>query len=426
MFATLRSRWHRRKAVNAGDAVYTRAAQQISRMAEQGSFGTTDNLLLNGEAELLSLTSMAASATEDGYSGKLDSLADKRSGLVENLATAQTELEQAATRSHVVSESKRIKEAGRAMTVPEMVECVEELTAQIDDETAAGATRHRHHVSRFWRGAAVGLLAIDVAALFVLMMTIENTSFAKFTRRPGEQLAPMITALGFSLLAAAVLAIAAHTLGQAIYRRIHRRGEGENRPQLIADNLGALGAAAAIVTTIAVVVGFSMHKRIAVAADGTNAAQLSGTVGLAIAMCATVAPLIVAWITAMEASPEVTFRDSLSRQLTQQGRGNEKLAKQIIALQLQIAAVDEKTERTLSDAERALQEAMLPATQLILRLRTDFGHAGEVYAPLILPALTQRPAAIAWAGLQRLRLAYRPEVPATEESTGPHAIEQAA
>lgn len=441
MFSKFREFWLRQKTRSAGSEAYLRAGEQIKRaQQESGSTVIIDGDLQAGEAELLSLTSQATAAVESRYGKHLNKIADGKSEIGTQNAVLCAQIERMDSNEHIVStEHGGAAVSGDRQTLPQMRADHDALTAQIAVDTEAGITRHAHKVKRVWRIVANSILLIDVVALFMLMLTIENTSFGSLIKNPGANTAKFITAAGFSLMGALVLAAFAHQLGQSLWRRIHRRGNeiGEHdkagddgHPQRkarnMADHVLVLGIATVVIVALAAVVAASIFHRIGIAAGTSEAAPLAPWIGVAIGIAVTVAPLIVASVEAMAPSPEVARRDALAGRITAEDKRKQSLEESLAANYQRLSSLDVEAGRILVHADRELQDAMLPATQLILKLRSEFGHAGEMFRPVTLPSPVEGSVAIGWDNLERLRMIVPPTeqiVDVEPEPSGPHPLD---
>ncbi|OPX06178.1 MULTISPECIES: hypothetical protein [Gordonia] len=423
MLANFRAHRYRRRTQKVADEYYSRAVGQIRRLTEDGS-ADTGGALLAGEAEMLSLTSRAATAVESAYATKLTDLRTSHQSVETRLSGLREQRERSTSERHVVNDPCQV--GAGPLTLDEMSTRAAELTELIDDETRRGSTRHRHHVSRTWRILATGVVIVDVAALFMLMLTIENTSFRAFALDPAAEAAKMITAAGFALLAATVLAIASHTLGHAVFRRIHRSVHASDQGLgHLADSRSAILTGTAMMVVLSALVGWSIDRRIVTVAEGTKVSGLADWVGATIGLCALFAPIVVAAIAALGRSPEVEFRDSLAALITSADQRRAKIDDEIVAVTKLMSSVDEKCRQLLVEADRDLRAAFLPANQLILRLRTEFGHAGELYVPLHLPGNSDRRELGGWAHLERLRALVEPNG-TNHGYGGPHVVTDAA
>lgn len=429
MFSTFREFWLRQKTRSAGADAYARAGQQISRAQQQsGSPVVIDGDLLAGEAELLSLTSQATAAVESRHGKQLNKIADGKAAIAEQNTVLRAAIDRMDRNEHIVSTGHGgAAVSGDRRTLPQMRAEHDELGARIAADEEAGITRHSHSVKRVWRRIANGILLIDVVALFMLMLTIENTSFGALIKNPGANTAKFITAAGFSLLGALVLAAFAHQVGQSAWRRIHRRDNGsasDDQPKRkvhnIADNAVILGVATVVTIALAAVVAASIFHRIGIAAGTSAAAPLAPWIGVAIGIAATVAPLIVASVEAMAPSPEVARRNALAARIAAEDKRKQSLEETLTGNHQRLSNLDVEADRTLAHADRDLQDAMLPATQLILKLRTEFGHAGETFQAVRLPSPSGAPVAIGWENLDRLRKIVVPTEKVADPETEPH------
>ena len=101
--------------------------------------------------------------------------------------------------------------AAGPMSVAEAKDVIAKCQQRIADDTARGQTRHQERPSKIRNGTSAGLLIVDVAALLALIAKFFNVTLANALNKLPETIATV----GFSLIASLVLALLAHTAGQA-------------------------------------------------------------------------------------------------------------------------------------------------------------------------------------------------------------------
>lgn len=198
------------------------------------------------------------------------------------------------------------------LTVRDAAELLEKRQAKIDEDLERGDTRHLDTPSRPRRMVAHGLLAVDVAAIFSLFALLFNIDFA------GPDPVEVVTAGGFSVIAAGVLGVLAHSTGHMAWQRkviapaeppAPDGGAGDGAPPgkavLVGKLLGLL--------VVSLLSGFSILMRIVTEATGAGSPVVGWVVGLLVGVAAFAAPWLVVIDEMRSGSIEVQTVDALTR-----------------------------------------------------------------------------------------------------------------
>lgn len=437
------SRWlqgmrHRREQNN----LIASARCQLERLVVDGvPTGTSTSVeppLYIGEATILSGVKSEVDRITDDYAEQIASLSGKRHRELTEVRRARTVIAELPGREHIV----RPTGGGRRRKTPNIEIYGDSVTSQaaetehdaidegIEADAAAGSRRHLHEKSPLWFRLAMGGIFFDVLAMLVVTIGVENASLSAeaWTRDPVLQSQKMATAIAFALIGALAAAFISHLTADRTWSWIHRaanldlirkqakgtsaddnRSEAESAadtgvvakgadtdrngsrwPLVVRLPLPLLLGWAALVG-IATVIGTMIALRLVRAAHEADLPNIvTIPVAIVFGVAAAAMPLAVALFGAFGASPEVLRRNALAAIISAVRAERESLEKKITDHEMRAAEYLAEAKRVREHAERAIQQAMLPATQMILRLRAEYGHAGEVYTAITLPRRGER------------------------------------
>lgn len=368
-----------------------------------------DNVPTYGEAAVFSGVLDAAEKAATPFADRIDALASRQESRHGTIASARAELRGIGRRHHLVGTHSRRgghhhgdpEGSGDSVSVADAESELGILKDFLATEKSLGARRHMNAVPTWVGAMAVTVLFIDVLALFALTSGLENASFlpADWRRDPVDSAIRAVTAMGFAALAASVLALLAHFVGELQWQFIHRRGtdattpgatggsHSDASPRRLSRASDTVRAALMPLSWIgligfASVMGLTMYLRVQMAAEASSKyAAIALPVGALIALAAVVAPVVVALASALKPSPEVRRRDALAVIVAGAEEDRQRLSAIIQAETTAAESLLEQAERQRAAADRAVRRAVLPATQAVISDRARFGYAGEQHTP---------------------------------------------
>jgi len=205
------------------------------------------------------------------------------------------------------------------LTASEATTLLTRMREKVDTETQRGDTRHLDAPSKTRRVVAHGLLAVDVAAIFSLFSVLFNIDFTSVDPQK------LVTAGGFSFIAAGVLGMMAHSTGHMVWKwkvtapvasrpEVPARsvaaptpaGEFPPRKLLLVSKLLGLGV-------VSVLSGFSILIRVVTEADGIGHPLIGWCLGLLVGVAAAAAPWLVVIDEMRSGSIETRTVDALTK-----------------------------------------------------------------------------------------------------------------
>lgn len=272
---------------------------------------------------------------------------------------------------------------GEATVIPPLtVEAATELLARrqqkIDADLERGDTRHLDAPSKPRRIAVNVLLGVDVAAIFSLFALLFNIDLA--APDPVE----VVTAGGFSTIAALVLGMLAHSTGHMAWQwkvtvpLEPRPGEPAHdagaefpprKAMLVAKLLGLF--------VVSVLSGFSILMRIVNEATGVGNPVVGWVLGLLVGVAAVVAPWLVVIDEMRSGSIEVRTVDALTKMV----QGVENLRTRHLRAaeknEDRVATLFWKAESAVTAAESGRAARRAQAEKIILMARSLHTGAGR-------------------------------------------------
>ncbi|OAK52983.1 hypothetical protein [Rhodococcoides kyotonense] len=392
--------------------------------------GHDDEGLQQLEALLGSGVTEARSAAVAPHVASLNDLAEqhRRHGDAAQAAAENVELLQSREMVVTVATPKRTKRhetfaqspdlSGDTRPVPALRSEHEALSSRIDQDLKRGqGGRHRSGVLRWMKIAAFLLVFVDVLAIAMILIPVENTTLDPEAYADGGwiiQLPRLLTAFALSALVAGAIAVWSHLVGEMTWAAINTpafepdggatTSASENPDEETSQDVSAQSSELPVVERLKSVVvahpvlalgwvgvlGMSVLTGVTMCARLGHAVTNAVGVGTAAGVClaaligamAAAAPVCVAVVNSRGPSPEVLRRNALAQAIAEIDRQVESAHQKYTAETLAMESVLDKAYRKFLDAEDADRRAALPAAQAILRLRTEYGYAGDQYSVL--------------------------------------------
>ncbi|QGW23500.1 hypothetical protein GJR88_00683 [Dietzia sp. DQ12-45-1b] len=423
-----RSQRKARRQFEDDGVLFAAASKQAERLAQDTDRKASDEGgqgLFQHEALLHSGVMEARSAAVAPHVSSLDALSEQHRRHADGAQTAVANVGLWQSRENIVTVTtpKRITRhkpfsqspdlSGDTLPAPALRAKHDALGAKIDEDLKQGQVRHRSGVPGWMKWAVFLLVFVDVLAIAMILIPVENTTLDPTAYEDGEwvvQLPRLLTACALSLLVAGAIAVWAHLVGEMTWAAINtatslpddgaktsaqqNQDADESSPTTSQSVLAPLWAAASdnpmLVVGWAGVVGMSVLTAVTMFARLGHAVTQETGVGTAAGVCiavlvgamAAAAPVCVALVNSRGPSPEVLRRNALAQAIAEIDRRVENEHRTYTAETQAMAAVLEQACRRYLVAEDADRRAALPATQAILRLRTEHGYAGERYSVL--------------------------------------------
>ncbi|MFJ1768430.1 hypothetical protein ACIOD2_49495 [Amycolatopsis sp. NPDC088138] len=312
---------------------------------------------------------------------------------IDGLADRYQALRADAARERRLARIERDRRLAPAVPVPVYVagpvsvkrakKVIVQCQRKIEEDTGRGYTRHQDRPSTARDVATSSPLVVDILALMAVIAKILNVNLETASIKIPET----VTTVGFSLLGALVLALLAHSTGNAAWHlrsvsgRLTAEDEEEDPPEVrrepeFPNPKNLLYVKAGSLFAVSLTTAISIATRIIHPTSTFHAGPVEWMVGIGLGIFAFLAPWLIVWNRMRSGSLEVRTIESLTKLVRDAEAvvtGHEKAA----------VEADERAAKVRQSADRSrldeLQAAMAPsgaAMQIIDLARSYHGQAG--------------------------------------------------
>jgi hypothetical protein len=264
----------------------------------------------------------------------------------------------------------------KPLTVRDAAKMLEEQQATIDDDRKQGGMRHLDSPSKSRRMVAHGLLTVDVAAIFSLFALLFNIDLG--APDPVE----LVTAGGFSVIAAGVLGVLAHSTGHMAWQwkmtapvetpapsRTDGGGARPGKAVLWGKLLGLLA--------VSLLSGFSILMRVITESKDADLPVVGWAVGLLVGVAAFAAPWLVVIDEWRSGSIEVQTVDALTRMVQGVEDTSDRHQQEAEKKEERAAKLYQRAESAAGAAESKHNARRAMAEEIILQARSYHTDAGR-------------------------------------------------
>lgn len=268
------------------------------------------------------------------------------------------------------------------MTVSEATTLLSKMREKVDKDIQRGDTRHLDAPSKPRRVMAHALLAVDVAAIFSLFSILFNIDFAAVDPQK------LVTAGGFSFIAAGVLGMLAHSTGHMAWKwkvtaPVTATPEtppevpaptpaGEFPPRkmlLVAKLLGLF--------VVSVLSGLSILVRVVTEANGIGHPAIGWILGLLVGVAAVAAPWLVVFDEMRSGSIEKRTVDALTTMVQEIENASTNHAEKAGSYEERAADLYQRAKRAINATKGSYGSRRAQAEKIILTARSLHTGAGR-------------------------------------------------
>lgn len=278
------------------------------------------------------------------------------------------------------------------MTVTQAQEKIASCQATVDADTARGDTKHLDTPSPVRRGFAYVLLTVDVLAIFSIFATLFNVDLQRI------KFEEVVPAIGFSMIAAGVIAGLAHSAGHSVWKwRIsigntpaepEQQKGADPKPEKVEKSespefpprRSTLMAKLLGLVVVSVLSGFSILVRVITEAKEIDMPVLGWVVGLLVGTAAVVAPWLVVIDEMRSGSLETKTIRALTKMVQKTEDDANNLLKQASAQETSATNLYNRAERLNKDAQDFYGGKRAEAEKIIYTARAMHTRTGRYAA----------------------------------------------
>ncbi|MEU4739153.1 hypothetical protein AB0G02_01655 [Actinosynnema sp. NPDC023658] len=319
---------------------------------------------------------------------RVDELADRYHQLQARADRERKLAEEERRRTYVTSGTTHVYAAG-PLNATQAQEVVDKCRKRIEQDTEQGQTRHLDKTSKGWSVISIIPLVVDVVALFTLIAKFFNITTVEAA---SKKLPETATALGFSVIAALVLTVLAHSAGHDAWQRravgqprrtTEPGSEDDGQPIPAESDAGEFPGSKFLLRTklvslmvVSAMVAVSIAIRVIQPTPSTTPTPLGWVIGLMLGVVAFLAPWAIVFNRLKSGTLEVRTIEELTtvlRDAETAVAGHEKAAGTAAD---QAAAAHQQADHAQRSGLRAAMNLTDTTREVVDLARSHHGQAG--------------------------------------------------